>query len=222
MASNEVIDAANGDGDAADDPASAGGEVASGVAALAVRYGIGCALAIVTFSSSAVHVCGGHASLAKRLCWAGCWTTTLSVVCSQTLSCADNFRVRVAGVGAMFRDWVAMNCLMEKLPSDNNTAGQLPPMMNQRLADGMTHDQSLQLLLKAVCEAGYWAVLIVPVGFRMASSGLPGVRRGRRRDAVNDPLASDDEDPTRGARQRVHPRPRAGLGAAPRPRLGAP
>ena len=34
---NEVIDAANGDGDAADDPASAGGEVASGVAALAVR-----------------------------------------------------------------------------------------------------------------------------------------------------------------------------------------
>ena len=63
---NEVIDAANGDGDAADDPASAGGEVASGVAALAVRYGIGCVLAIVTFSSSAVHVCGGHASLVKR------------------------------------------------------------------------------------------------------------------------------------------------------------
>ena len=71
MASNEAIDAANGDGDAADDPASAGGEVASGVAALAVRYGIGCALAIVTFSSSAVHVCGGQASLAKRLIYVG-------------------------------------------------------------------------------------------------------------------------------------------------------
>ena len=53
-------------GRAVDDPASAGGEVASGVAALAVRYGIGCVLAIVTFSSSAVHVCGGHASLVKR------------------------------------------------------------------------------------------------------------------------------------------------------------
>ena len=94
-------------------------------------------------------------------------------------------------------------------------------MMNQRLTDGMTHDQLLQLLLKVVCEAGYWAVLIVPVGFRMASCGLLGVRRGRRRDAVNNPLALDDEDPTQGARQRVHPRPRVGLGAARRPRLGA-
>ena len=107
---NEVIDAANGDGDAADDPASAGGEVASGVAALAVRYG-----------------------------------------------------------------------KIEKLP------------LRQQ-----------QRLVKAVCEAGYWAVLIVLVnlGFLMASCGLPGVRRGRRRDAVNDPSALDDEDPTQGARQR--------------------
>ena len=143
QARNKFIDAANGGGDAVDDPASAGGEVASGVAALAVRYGIGCVLAIVTFSSSAVHVCGGHASLAKRLCWAGCLATTLSVVCSQTLSCADNFRVRVAGVGAMFRDWVAMNCLMEKLPSDNNTARQLPHMMNPSLTDVMAHTTSL-------------------------------------------------------------------------------
>ena len=37
QARNKFIDAANGGGDAVDDPASAGGEVASGVAALAVR-----------------------------------------------------------------------------------------------------------------------------------------------------------------------------------------
>ena len=50
----------------------------------------------------------------------------------------------------------------------------------------------------------------------MASCGLPGVRRGRRRDAVNDPPALGDEDPAHGARQRnlTHKfaRLRAGLG----------